>query len=524
MDYFQTSQNPNVRRMLDAIASAEGTDKYGYNTMFGGTKFDDLSAHPNQLIPFTQTDGKENLSSAAGRYQFINPTWSEVSKKLDLKDFGPESQDAAAVYLIERAGALEDLMSGDFKAATDKLGGTWASLPSSDYPQPKKTEEEFMAMVNQGQREPGFVESMVNAVVPAAQAATSADQLAEMVLPEEARKIAQENLEANESQKQKVDDLSAVTAADLVYEIPEYQDQALVNEYAQTGNALPQSIEDFFGGGVAGPVRTQNLNQTHPELAKAFSTMRGKMGSVLPLALGASMSNDVGARRMGESMLPMALESMIPIDIGAGQVLPDGTYVTDKAVSNNSVKDLRVPPSTMQRNFTEEAGMADYMGRALAAFDDDYAGYVFDKVGDISNWVGNRLPGYDSSQANWWSQYQVFVNKVRNKEFGSALTEPERREFLKASATPGLKPSEVRARVQNQIRIITNSMRAQTNVARDSGYQVNGFENEMERMAERTPDLAPYLFPQRKTTEQSNSQEKKKPRTQADFDAQYEVK
>ena len=38
--------NPNVRKMLDVIANAEGV-KHGYNTIFGNERSDDLKAHPN---------------------------------------------------------------------------------------------------------------------------------------------------------------------------------------------------------------------------------------------------------------------------------------------------------------------------------------------------------------------------------------------------------------------------------------------------------------------------------------------
>ena len=515
MDYFQTSQNPNVKRILDAIAQAEGTTEYGYNTMFGGTKFDDLSSHPNQLKPFTQTDGKENYSSAAGRYQFINPTWQDVSKQLGLKDFGPESQDAAAVYLIERAGALDDVLNGDFKAATDKLGGTWASLPSSNYAQPKKSEEEWMAMLNGGQQEPGIVESMVNAVIPTANAST-VDNVAQMVLPQEAIDAANANsgvVDVKDSELSNDDKESlGFTADDLVYEIPEYA--GTPNSKPQEEAVLANTLAAMFGPSGAGEIRTKNLNQTNPQLAQSFSNMRGNLGQMLPLALGASISNDVGARSMGRNILPLAMESMAPISIGEGYVLPDNQYVTDEALassgsgSGSAQSDLRKPPTSMQSAFTEEASMADYLANTLSEFDDDYGGWIVDAAGDAANWVGNRVPGSDPSMGNWWSKYQVFVNKVRNKEFGSALTEPERREFLKASATPGLKPDVIRGRVENQIRILTNSMRTQVNVASKSGYLTNGFENELLRMQERNPLLTPFFSQEGNQKSEQKTQQK----------------
>ena len=135
--------NQNVRVFLDAIAEAEGTTKHGYATAFGGGKLSSLLDHPRKLANFSETTGRRNSTSAAGRYQFLQSTWDEIAKKLGLTDFGPEAQDMAAIALLDRAGALQDVLRGDLQSAARKSGKTWASLPSSPYAQPKKSEAAF---------------------------------------------------------------------------------------------------------------------------------------------------------------------------------------------------------------------------------------------------------------------------------------------------------------------------------------------------------------------------------------------
>ncbi|WP_075338436.1 glycoside hydrolase family 24 protein [Yersinia enterocolitica] len=138
--------DPNVRQYLDVLSKAEGTASYansGYNTMFGGDQFYDSSDHPRQLKDFTQTDGTTNKTSAAGRYQFTSSSWDDAAKALNLTDFSPRSQDLAALFLIQRAGQLENVTNGNFADATNGLGGVWASLPSSNYAQPKRSWEEI---------------------------------------------------------------------------------------------------------------------------------------------------------------------------------------------------------------------------------------------------------------------------------------------------------------------------------------------------------------------------------------------
>ena len=138
----QLLSNPNARQMLDLIARAEGV-KHGYNTGFGNTRFDNLQSHPNVRKQFKQTDGKTNTTTAAGRYQFLKSTWDGAARQYGLKDFSPRNQDIAALALMAQNGALPYVLKGDFQTAVKKSGGTWASLPSSPYAQPKRSWSEL---------------------------------------------------------------------------------------------------------------------------------------------------------------------------------------------------------------------------------------------------------------------------------------------------------------------------------------------------------------------------------------------
>lgn len=126
-----TGANPNLTRFLDFIAKAEGAD---WNTIVGGGKFSDFSQHPN-VVGLRTSDGP---STAAGRYQITGSTYRDVAPKLGINDFSRDSQNQIAIELIRRGGALEDVLSGQYEPAIQKLGSTWASLPSSPYNQPKR--------------------------------------------------------------------------------------------------------------------------------------------------------------------------------------------------------------------------------------------------------------------------------------------------------------------------------------------------------------------------------------------------
>lgn len=133
----QYLNNPNVRTMLDLIASSEGV-KHGYNTGFGNSYVSDLSRHPNQIKTFRQTDGTTNTTSAFGRYQYLNRTWKGLGDKYGLpSDMSPVNQDLGAILLMMENGSLKPALAGDFKTAARRASGTWVSLPGSTAKQPK---------------------------------------------------------------------------------------------------------------------------------------------------------------------------------------------------------------------------------------------------------------------------------------------------------------------------------------------------------------------------------------------------
>jgi lysozyme len=129
----------NVRAFLDMLAYSEGTSgPDGYRMMFGGRLFDSFADHPRVYWPFTNGRGERLTTSAAGRYQFLARTWDTLRARLGLPDFGPESQDAAALELVRERGALADVQAGRIAEACRKCAPIWASLPGAGYAQPER--------------------------------------------------------------------------------------------------------------------------------------------------------------------------------------------------------------------------------------------------------------------------------------------------------------------------------------------------------------------------------------------------
>lgn len=150
--YAELRNNPNVQEFFNLISKSEGTirnGQRGYNILFGGDTFDSYGAHPQVYRNFTQTDGRQNRSSAAGAYQITNTTYQDVAPKLGITGFTPEDQDRIALALIDRRGALDDVLNGNYASAINKLGNEWASFPSSPYPQRTNSMESILGTAGQ---------------------------------------------------------------------------------------------------------------------------------------------------------------------------------------------------------------------------------------------------------------------------------------------------------------------------------------------------------------------------------------
>lgn len=279
--------NPNVRKMLDVIANAEGV-KHGYNTIFGNERSDDLKAHPNVKKEFTQTDGKKNSTTAAGRYQFLKGTWDKVSKKYGLTDFSPENQDLAAVALILGRGALGDVIKGDFTKAVGKLGSEWASLPSSNYAQPKKSWKDIQSMVGEikpPNRKPA--QNRINQLV------TAYDKQA---------KVSTSKNEVSPQQKQ--DRVNGLLAA-FDKQNPNHQ-------------AAPVGLPDFDENGV---IREDQPQQPKPQQAP-LSTMDKIIGG---LEAGATLATGAVGGAIGQAAGGLH---------GIAESVVDGTFGTQKGAQN----------------------------------------------------------------------------------------------------------------------------------------------------------------------------------------------
>lgn len=131
--------------MRETVKQAEGTAREGdpYRVCYGYrhtiASFADHPAVTGEWRGETLPDamctaagfGPGCVSTAAGAYQIVKPTWLRLKKKLNLPDFSPASQDAACDELLLERGAADALARGDFAGAVAAASREWASLPGN---------------------------------------------------------------------------------------------------------------------------------------------------------------------------------------------------------------------------------------------------------------------------------------------------------------------------------------------------------------------------------------------------------
>lgn len=144
----------NLTAFGEMLACCEGTapagaDAYrvlfGYHPVSNPTALFDVSGgwvHPNIKVPFVDTTGRRNYSTAAGKWQFLYATATRLRAKLNILDanwFSPTYQWMMMIELLRECRAFDFAKSGNIAPAMDRCAKVWASLPSSNYPQPRRS-------------------------------------------------------------------------------------------------------------------------------------------------------------------------------------------------------------------------------------------------------------------------------------------------------------------------------------------------------------------------------------------------
>ncbi len=168
--YMPTNADQNLRAFLRLIRVAEHNVRQAdngaaYGMFYGSVPFFDFSDHPvitgeRRGAPLSDAMCRAAgfspgcVTTAAGAYQIIKPTWQRVRKAgawgERLPDFGPASQDEAARRLLIESRALPLIEAGDIQGGIKRAAGLWASLPGNTAGQRQLSEVAALSIFDDG--------------------------------------------------------------------------------------------------------------------------------------------------------------------------------------------------------------------------------------------------------------------------------------------------------------------------------------------------------------------------------------
>ncbi|WP_319420944.1 glycoside hydrolase family 24 protein [Pleurocapsa sp. FMAR1] len=135
--------DPYIRALMRTITASEANVKRPYNVIYGGQYVDDLSHHPEVCVPIVAGPNVGQCSTAAGRYQMLDFTWSKQAQlyhprpsgiwRWKTYSFEAEYQDAVVYEWLSDSNAWgtdipQLLRQGKITQVLKLLSGTWTSL------------------------------------------------------------------------------------------------------------------------------------------------------------------------------------------------------------------------------------------------------------------------------------------------------------------------------------------------------------------------------------------------------------
>jgi hypothetical protein len=167
-----------------------------------------------------------------------------------------------------------------------------------------------------------------------------------------------------------------------------------------------------------------------------------------------------------------APEALVPVKNADGKIVytPRSKAIGEEVPPSNNSRAL--PPAAI-KELGEKGESVTTFKRLLTGFKDGFAGKGTAFIGNAENLIGRNIGAGRGDQADWWQDYQMQKNLIRNKLFGSALTATESAEFEKAAINPGMTPDIIRKNLNRQ-----KSIAARAAVKLSGAYKKGGYSDD----------------------------------------------
>lgn len=296
------------------------------------------------------------------------------------------------------------------------------------------------------------------------------------------------------------DTIFGPTPEELEYKRRQEQEQQARQEYLAKLPSYGSQFGRYSGVARAGLETGEKLRGTRlfgespsPEMERAtvmkqiLDKYKGQdMSSPEVLAQMSGELGQMGYPREAMQLMEQAKAGTVSAQQAQRKAILDDLDLQQKKIDLlKSQKELEGGPGDkmtgkMIDDFLGEAKVAKSYANLSSTFDPDFVGYGVDAWGEAMKKFKRNFPmdEDDRKLTAWWMNYQNQVNAVRNDLFGSALTETEKNEFLKAMVTPGMDAEIAKRNLETQARILREAYDAKVEAHRKQGWKVSGLEGQ----------------------------------------------
>jgi hypothetical protein len=127
-------------------------------------------------------------------------------------------------------------------------------------------------------------------------------------------------------------------------------------------------------------------------------------------------------------------------------------------------------PEGAANKLTEDVGQVEALSRALGGFQDDFAGSFLTGAESALQGAGLDFGMATPGQRNWWADFNSTDNIIRNKLFGSTLTDGEKAAYLATTIAPYTDPQIIKENLQKRLDIIKKATERRYNRYIAAGY------------------------------------------------------
>jgi hypothetical protein len=143
----------------------------------------------------------------------------------------------------------------------------------------------------------------------------------------------------------------------------------------------------------------------------------------------------------------------------------------------DSAKDGKPLPTNILTDLAKRSDNVVQLASMKDTFKPEYGGYVTDAAGRLAITVALKSSDPKSKElGQWWQNYDLYANQVRNDLFGAALSKQEAAMFDRATVTAGMSGSQIQENLKRQQEIAQRGYDRLSNAMRTQGYSKSGLD------------------------------------------------